>query len=228
MKLRVQLSREFAAAGLCAAGWFSLWLFAFRPTVPQPPDKPAYPEVTRLVTDNETLRKLAAPTLFALPSEEGFSGRFMEDPISAERLPKKTSGPARYLPRENPPPPQLDKVGLIHETRRLPQGELPIPGTVQPRPAVPEAAETQLFLSPELNRRAVAFSALEGSAAGLPETLRVDLVVNPDGTVRHVFFETPVTNNALLTAIRTLSFKPAADSAEGWIEIRPGQQKEKN
>ncbi|MCU0857233.1 MAG: hypothetical protein MUC65_02370 [Pontiellaceae bacterium] len=226
MKTRLQLTPELAVASVCAAGWFSLWLFAFRPAPHQPPAESSYPEVIRLVTDNETLRKLSTPTLFALPSDEGFSGRFVEDKITEEQMPKKPNSPARYLSREIPETPNVDQVLLTCETR-LPQSELPIPGTAISRPAIPPVPEIQLFLSPELKSRAGEFPPLKIASTDLPETLRVNLSVNPNGIIKHAFFETPVTNAALLTAIRNLSFKPAEKQTDGWIEIRFAP-KEKN
>lgn len=225
MKTRVQFTPELVVASICAASWFVLWLFAFRPAPLQPVRPPPHPEVTRLVTDDATLRKLSTPTLFALPSDEGFSGRFIENKVTAERTPEKPASPVRYLPRKAPAVQNVDKARLTSETR-LPQSTLPAPGTV-PRPAIRPVAGTQLFLSPQLKSRAGEFPSLQIASSGLPETLRVNVVVGRDGTVKHAFFETPVTHAALLKAIRELPFNPADHQTEGWIDIRFGPEGKK-
>lgn len=218
MKTRIQFTPEFVVAGICVASWFAVWLLAFRPSPLQPARPLMIPEVTRLVTDDATLRKLSTPTLFALPSDEGFSGRFVEDRITVERTPDLPAGSVRYLPRKVSEVQNVDKARLTSETR-LPQRALPVPGVV-PRPAVRPAAGTRLFLSPQLKSRAGDFSSFEIASDGLSETLRVNVVVSPDGRVKHAFFEKPVTNAALLNAIRKLPFHPADRQTEGWIDIR--------
>jgi hypothetical protein len=222
VKNRVQLTPALTAALLCAAGWFAFWLFLFRPASQPPVIPPAHPEVIRLIADEQPLSKLKTPTLFALPSAEGFSGRFLENRVDLPLTLEKPSSPVRYLPRENSAVPGMNQALLMEDTA-VPQGALPIPG-VTPRTAVPPATTTQLFLSPELKARAGEIHPLNISVTGLPETVRVNLAVRPDGMVERAFFETPVTNAALLGAIRVLPFKPAQATTEGWIDIRFPQE----
>lgn len=216
--MRVQFTPAFTAALLCAAGWFAFWMLAFRPGPLCPVSTTQHPELTRLVTDDETLRKLKAPTLFALPSGEGFSGSFLENRVDLHLSLEKPASPVRYLPHETAAAPGVDRALLTEETV-LPQSALPVPGTTS-HAAVQPVTGTRLFLSPELKWRASDTLQLNIASAGLPETVRVNLTVRPDGTVEHALFETPVTNAALLSAVRQLHFKPAAAQTDGWIDIR--------
>jgi len=218
VKIRVQFTPVLTAAILCAAGWFALWLFAFRPTSLRPAAPPVHPEVVRLVEDDETLRKLKAPTLFALPADAGFSGKFIENQVNLRLTLEKPADPVRYLPKDNSAAPDVDRTLLTAETA-LPQGVLRAPGT-EPRPAIRPAAGTQLFLSPELKLRASDLPQLNIAATGLPETVRVNLAVGADGTVESAFFDAPVTNTALLSAVRQLQFNPSKEKTDGWIDIR--------
>ena len=226
MKIRVQFTPELTAALFCAAGWFVFWLLAFRPAPLHPFAAAAHPEVTRLVADDETLRKLKAPTLFALPSDEGFSGRFIENRVEVHLSLEKPLSPVRYLPHEKAAAPGLDRALLTAETG-LTQSALPVPGATPPV-AVRPTADTQLFLSPELKSRARDTLQLGNiTPTGLPETVRVNLTINPDGTVGHALYETPVTNAALLSAVRQLRFKPATEPTESWMDIRFAQEEKK-
>jgi len=225
VKIRVQLTPALTAAMLCAAGWSALWLLAFQPSPLCPAVAAAHPEFTRLIADDETLRKLKAPTLFALPSGEGFSGSFIENRVDLRLSLEKPSSPVRYLPHEKTAAPGVDRA-LLTESIALPQNALPVPGATPPT-AVRPVAKTQLFLSPELKSRAGDILQLNITSAGLPETVRVNLTVRPDGTVEHALFETPVTNAALLSAVRQLHFKPATGQTESWIDIRFAQEEKK-
>lgn len=225
MKIRIQFTPALTAALSCAAGWFAFWMFAFRPGLPPPVITAERPEAIRLVADDETLRKLKAPTLFALPSGEGFSGQFLENRVDLHLSLEKPASPVRYLPHENAAAPGVDRTLLAAKTV-IPQSALPVPGAA-PQPAVRSAAGTQLFLPPGLELRAGSELPPGTFAAGLPETVRVNLTVRPDGTVEHAFFETPVTNAALLSAVRQLHFKPATEQTENWIDIRFAQEEKK-
>lgn len=222
MNVRIQLTPALTGALFCATAWLAFWLFAFRPAPPGPARTVSHPEFTRLIADNATLDKLKTPTLFALPSTEGFSGPFLENRIDLHLTLEKTNSPARYLSPEKVATSSIDRSQLMEETA-LPQGVLPAPGTA-PRTAILPAVETQLFLSPELKPRAGDTPKLSGASAGMSGTLRVNLTIRADGTVEYVFFETPVTNTALLSAIRQLRFKPAAERTESWIDIRFAQE----
>ena len=222
MKIRIQFTPALTVAILCAAGWFTLWLFAFRPAPLRPAMPSLHPEVIRLVANDEPLRKLKTPTLFALPAVAGFSGRFVENQVNLRLTLEKPATPVRYMPKENHAAPDVNRTLLTAETV-LPLGTLSVPGTAS-RPAIRPAAGTQLFLSPELNPRASEPPRLNIAASGLPETIRVNLAVRADGTVESAFFDAPVTNTALLSAIRQLQFKPSKEKKEGWIDIRFAQE----
>lgn len=222
MKVRVQLTPALTGALCCATAWLAFWLLAFRPAPPGPVITASHPEFTRLIADNATLDKLKAPTLFALPSTEGFSGPFLENRIDLHLTLEKTNSPARYLSPEKAATPGVDRSQLMEETALL-HGDLPAPGAA-PRTAIQHAVETQLFLSPELKPRAGDMPQLSAASSGMSGTLRVKLTVRADGTVEYVFFETPVTNAALLSAVRQLRFKPATERTESWIDIRFAQE----
>lgn len=222
MKIRIQLTPALAGALLCTIAWFAFWLLAFRPALPEPVITASHPEFIRLIADDATLDKLKTPTLFALPSTEGFSGRFLENRIDLHPALEKTNSPIRYLSPEKIGSPGVDRSQLMEETA-LPQGVLPAPGAA-PRTAIQPATETQLFFSPELKPRAGDIPQLGAASSGMYGTLRVNLTVRTDGTVEYVFFETPVTNTALLSAIRQLRFKPASERTESWIDIRFAQE----
>jgi hypothetical protein len=218
VKTRIQFTPETTLAILCAASWFILWLLIFQPASIPPHIPFAGPEFIRLIADDETLNKLKAPTLFALPSPEGFSGEFLETRIDLPLTLEKPSDPARYLPRQNLPVPAINPALLMGKTAFL-QSPLPIPGDMPPAITPPPTA-TQLFLSPELSRRAEGPLSLTIKKPGFPDTLRANLVIRADGTVESAFFEQPVTNPALAGAIRNLQFKPGKQKTEGWIDVR--------
>lgn len=217
MKIRIQLTPVLTAALLCTAGWYTFWLLAFRPAPSRPLIAIARPKVTRLVMDNETLRKLRVPTLFALPSSDGFSGSFLGERVDIRLSLEKPASPIRYLPQENTIVPSAN-LNLLTIKTIIPKNELPVPGTT-PRQIPPLGATTQLFLSPELTPRAHDALRLNIVSAGLPETIRVNLTISPDGTVERALFENPVAGTALLNAVRQLHFKPAAEPTEGWMDI---------
>ena len=181
-----------------------------------------HPEVSRLVANDEALRKLKTPTLFALPSDAGFSGRFVENQVNLRLTLEKPAASTRYLQKENSTAPDVNRTLLTAETI-LPRGALPAPGTAS-RPAIRPAAGAQLFLSPELKLRAGNTLQLNIAASGSPETVRVNLVVRADGTVESAFFDAPVTNGALLSAVRQLQFNLSKEKTEGWIDIRFAQE----
>jgi hypothetical protein len=221
VKIRLQPTPELTAALLCAVGWFAFWLFAFQPAPLHPPVPPSRPFVS-LVASAEELNRLQSPTRFAFPSDEGFSGKFVEDRIDLPLTLEKPVVPVRYLPKEPSAAPELNQTLLMKKTT-LPQSALPAPGSA-PRTAVRPASGTQLFPSPELQSRAGILQLNLASANGLPETIRINLSIRADGTVESAFFDTPVTNAALLSAVRQLPFKPDGKPADGWIDIRFAQE----
>jgi hypothetical protein len=217
VKIRIQFTPALTAALICAAGWHAFWLLAFQPAPLRPLIARPRPKATRLVMDNETLRTLRVPTLFALPSNEGFSGNFLGDRVDIHLSLEKPASPIRYLPQENAIVPSANLNLLTTETL-IPKNELPVPGTLL-RQSPPPGATTQLFLSPELKPRAHDALRLNIVAAGLPETIRVNLTISPDGIVERALFENPAASTALLNAVRQLHFKPAAGPTEGWMDI---------
>jgi hypothetical protein len=222
---RLQLTPALTIALLGSAGWFAVWLFAFRPAPLPPVVRPAQPEFIRLFADQKTLNKLQTPTLFALPSVEGFSGQFIEPRVDLPITLEKPADPVRNLTRKQSASPDILQTRLT-EKLVIPQNALPVPG-VAARTATPPATAPQWFPSPELQPRAGKLPPLTIDTTGLPATLRVNLTIRPDGTVEQAFFDTPVTNTALLAAIHRITFKSAKARADGWLDIR-FPQKESN
>jgi len=222
VKIRIQLTPVLTTALICAAGWYTFWLLSFRPAPSRPLIAIARPKVTRLVMDNETLRKLRVPTLFARPSIDGFSGDFLGDRVDIRLSLEKPASPIRYLPQENAIGPSAN-LTLLTTKAIIPKNELPVPGAT-PRQIPPPGATTQLFLSPELTPRAHDALRINIVSAGLPETIRVNLTVGPDGTVERALFENPAAGIALLNAVRQLHFKSASGPTEGWMDIHFTQE----
>lgn len=223
MKLRIQVSSELTAALICAAGCFSAWVLAFRPVFPPPVVPPApHAELTRLIASEKILDQLKTPTLFALPSEAGFSGKFIEGKIERHITPEKQVPAEQYLPMILPAVPALDPDQLTEKTVPLDEA-LPEPG-IAPKHAAQTATGTCLFFSPQLKDRSIPLPADTFPVADSLDAVRVNLSVRADGTVASAFFDSPVTNAALLNAVRRLPFKPAAEQTDGWVEIRFAQK----
>ncbi len=231
MKHRLQLSPAFAAATVCALLWFALWLIPFRPIPLRAILSPTRPAAALCPPDAETTRELRSPTLFALPSEEGFSGTFPTSRINlfvpttghavSNPLPEPRINPAdsqyTYLPRAPVTRPEPDQISLREALPRL-KTDLPAPGA-RASSALPQPDRIALFLSPELQTRTD--SPLQLTVSGeLPSSVRIHLSIRPDGTVDQSIFETPVENETLAGAIRQLRFKPASSRTDGWLELR--------
>ncbi len=236
MKHRLQLSPAFAGATACALLWFALWLIPFRPVPLRTMLSPTRPAATFCPAGAETIRELRSPTLFALPSEEGFSGTFPESHINlfvptaghdvGDPLPESRINPAdsqyTYLPRAPFARPEPDQISLREALPRL-KTDLPSPGACLSS-AIPQPDRIALFLSPELQTRTN--SPLQLKVSGeLPTSVRIHLSICPDGIVDQAIFETPVENETLAGAIRQLRFKPASSRTDGWLELRftPGE-----
>lgn len=220
MKTRLKISPALGAALLCAILWFAFWLTAFtiQPLIKTIPQR--HPTATYLPAGAENTRELLAPTLFALPSAQGFSGVFPETRVHMDlslNQPEQAPQPEFYLQYEPTPRTEPDQVSLI-ETAPIPRAALPAPGT-DPIQTAPRPGRIALFLSPELQPRTTEPMHLSISGE-LPSSVRVSLSVQPDGTVDQAFFETPIENAALAGAIRKLQFKPSATRTDGWLEIR--------
>ncbi|MBI9019988.1 MAG: hypothetical protein JEZ10_01865 [Verrucomicrobia bacterium] len=218
MKSRLQFTPALTVALVCALAWFALWLTAFRPMPERPAKSKPRPAAAFCPSADRTLHALQAPTLFALPSEEGFSGIFPERRVNVNLSLELPRQPETYLSRQPGAAPAPDQTQLI-ERIPLPQNKLPAPGagrtTVlrQPEPIA-------LFFSPELQPRATEIKSLSGVETLSVASVRIRLTVRPDGNVAHAFFEDPMENAALLSAIRRLRFNPAPEESTGWLDIR--------
>lgn len=217
-KNRFHFNPALAAAVLSAIIWFALWLMAFQPAPAPAVVVATHPALIFWPKGAETIRRLHSPTLFALPSKQGFSGTFPEDRVNLKiELNHRPEKPDLYLhenpiPRIRPEQPQLDDKIV------LPYPPLPIPAIGQ-RLEIPHPNRVALFLSPELQNRTGESQQLDVSG-DLPAAIRAYLVVEPDGTVSQVLFDKPVKNQTLAGAIRRLQFAPALDTTSGWLEIR--------
>ena len=233
MKFRLQFNPVFRAATVCALLWFAVWLIPFRPTPRREILPPLRPVVRFWPAGAETIREIRSPSLFALPSEQGFSGNFPEArinllvPSAGDRIGsaiksriKSPDRPAQnefYLLRDPISRTQPDPISLLETIPRL-TTDLPLPN-VRPASIIPQPARIALFLSPELQARSEKPPQLTVPGE-LPASVRIHLSIRPDGTVDQALFEDPVQNDALAGAIRQLRFKPAAVRTEGWLELR--------
>jgi hypothetical protein len=217
VKFRIQRPPVQTAALLGAAGWYLFWLTAFRPAPAQRVDSAELPAAARLSEWDRSLYRLQDPTLFALPSGDGFSGEFIKNRIGIRLSLEKPEHPARYLERPRAPAPAITERLLPAERRGSP-AVLPAPGAAAPA-ARPPRKGTLLFFSPELQSRAAAIGPETLPVEGPSATVQVHLTVRPDGTVAHAFFETPVTNTALIPAVRSLRFAPDEKTSAGRLNI---------
>ena len=210
-------NRAYWLAAVCSLAWFALWLSAFRP-IPEPAPEPMpRPAVAICSATDETLSRLRAPTLFALPSKEGFSGTFPEKRVNVRLSPERLRQPETYLARQ-PGTAAPDQTTLI-ERIPFPQSELPAPGAT-PTAVIRRPETIVFFFSPELASRATEIKP-PSEIESLPDaSVRIHLTVRPDGTVAHAFFETPMEQATLLSAVRKLRFTPAPEKTGGWLDIR--------
>jgi hypothetical protein len=218
VKRHVQWTPALMAALLCAVVWFGLWLIPFRPLRDRPVKDAAVPDVVYLAADDDAVRVLRDPTLFALPSENGFSGDFPSGRIRLSLRLEKESDPVRFLPRPAPRPAVLNSDELLGDDPRRQQAlpermKRPYPDSLPQDPG-------RLFLSPELQARAAGTLRIAAGITNLPETVRAHLSIRADGTVERVMLHTPVENPALLPALRRLRFTPDDRPAAGEISIR--------
>ena len=218
MKKHLQCCVAPLAALVCTALWFAPWLLAFDPA-----PRPAYvpkemPSVGLWVHATFPNAPLHAPTLFALPAEQGFSGEFPEKSVGL--IPTSWERPRQsdiYLER-NPTPRFRPEQPNLNDTITLPHDPLE-PASVTEPLAFPHPGRIALFLSPELQARTDGTPQLEISG-NLPESIRVYLKVRPDGSIDQTLFDPPIGNGHLTGAVRQLRFLPALQSTEGWLDIR--------
>jgi hypothetical protein len=203
---------------VCSLVWFALWLSAFRPVEERPYVPSFSPPVALCPTPGNALHLLQAPTLFALPSEQGFSGIFPERHIDVPLSLEQPRQPKTYLSRQPTAAAPPDQAKLIERIPLL-QSTLPVPGE-QRTIATRHPDRITLFFSPELQPRATETGTLN-EIEDLPvASIRIHLTVQPNGKVAHAFFATPIEQPALLRAVRTLRFSPASEKTDGWLDIR--------
>lgn len=218
MNTRLQITPVLIFAFACSVAWFAFWLLPFRP-IPEPVFRQeSRPPAAVCPAVDETLESLQAPTLFALPSEEGFSGTFPEKRINMALSVKQPHQPETYLARQTTAASAPDQTKLI-ERIPLPQSELPVPGAT-PTAVVRQPEKIAFFFSPELAARAAEIEPPTDIESLPGSSVRIRLTVRPDGSVAHAFFETPVEQPALLGSVRKLRFAPAPEETAGWLDIR--------
>ena len=225
MKTRIQFTPALIIAIVCSLAWFALWLSAFRP-VPEPSVSPE-PRLVATVfpATDKTLNPFRAPTLFALPSEQGFSGTFPEERINVHLSLERPLQPETYLPRQPVDTPSPNPTQLT-ESIPLPESELPMPGATRTT-VIRQPEKISLFFSPELASRATEIK-IPAEINTLPDSsIRIRLSVRPDGGIAHAFFENPTEQPSLLRAIRNLRFTPTSEKTEGWLDIRFTPDREK-
>ncbi len=225
MKFRVQFTPALTVALVCSLAWFALWLTAFQP-MPEPLVEFAQqPPAAFCPATDKTLHSLQAPTLFALPSKEGFSGTFPERQVNVELSLERPRQPDTWLSRQPAAAPAPDQTQLI-ESIPLPQNKLPAPGVVRTT-VIRQPEPIALFFSPELQSRATEIKSINGIEILPVASVRIQLTVRPDGRVAHAFFEKPMENTALLSTVRQLRFAPAPEETAGWLDIRFSPSREK-
>jgi len=235
VKHRLQFNPTMGIALVCALLWFALWLVPFHPAPLHENRPPARPSTAFRPDGVKTFRRLRSPALFALPSEQGFSGDFPKDRINLfvpangtnnvdntlpeTRISSSTQPDNQpfYLPRSPVERAEPDQISL-QEPMPQPKMDLPAPGA-HPTAIILQPDRIALFLSPELLARVDAPPQLTVPGI-LPTSVRIHLGIRPDGTVDQVLFETPVENEALAGTVRQLRFKPAAVRTDSWLDLR--------
>jgi len=217
VKQRLQLSPALTAAILCALLWFAFWLIAFHPRPIRKITATVYPAAIFLPAGAEDIREIRSPTLFALPSEQGFSGTFPESHVNLKLSLDQPDQPKFYLPREPADRTPPTQISLLETVPPL-QSQLPAPGATHTGSA-PRPERIALFFSPSLQVRMPDPVELDLSGT-LPPSVRIHLTIRPNGTVEQALFETPVENSTLAGAVRKLRFAPAAEQTSGWLDIR--------
>jgi hypothetical protein len=201
--------------------WFALWLIGFQPAETGSVESKSEPPKISIVPDTSLLLDpLRSPSLFALPSENGFSGVFPETLISSPVSATRTEQPLSFLPRPNTSRSTFtpDRIGT-----RIPlaQETLPVP-RIYPSPTPRDDKATQLFFSSEtLKTRLINAEVFESIISSETEiSAQAHLFIGKDGWVQHAFFDTPTDRANLLQTIRLLRFHPADSDTDGWLTIR--------
>jgi hypothetical protein len=182
-----------------------------RPVLASPPPARLQP------IDISQVPPYSAPTLFALPSEQGFSEHFPADRINLDLSFAPPKQPQFFLEpgriREGDPNPE----SLSPAIKPIRAG-LRLPGIAAKTTTIPQTGLI-LSVSPELLQRATQLT-LPVRTDKLPAYARAHIRVEPNGMVSRCFFDTTPKNTALPAAVRALRFAPAPQATEGWIEIR--------
>ena len=218
MKKRLQFNSTLPLALLCSLGWFALFVFAFEPAEAPQPVWTSIPLIQRIQPIDPMLSELQKPTLFAQPSEEGFSGIFPEKTLQRPLSFKPARRQTAYLSRRPAPAPLPDQGNLIQRVS-LPQNELPAPD-YESTTVLRTPRETDLFFSPTLLPRIPQSFAFEPPKTSAALSIRVHLTVRPDGTIAHVFLDSATDQPTLLSAIRKIRLAPAPETTEGWMDLR--------
>ncbi len=211
-------NRVYWLAAVCSVAWFAFWLSAFRP-VPEPAPQPKFrlPAAICPATD-PALNTLQSPTLFALPSEQGFSGTFPADQVNVRLSLEQPRRSETYLSRQPTSTPTPDQTQLFENIPRS-ESELPAPGGNR-TPVLRNPKPIAFFFSPELASRATGIKPPVEIESPSAASVRIHLTVRPDGTVAHAFFERPAEQAVLLISVRKLRFTPAPKETSGWLDIR--------
>lgn len=219
MTTRIQRALIWTAASLAAAGWFALWLTAFEPTPQKPAARPHRAPLHLSTAPRQSDSSLLHPTLFALPSEQGFSRGFPEKEVHFRLELERPVQPAIFLDRAPKPVAPIVRSTLMNPAR-LPQNALPAPGA-PPRSTVPPLQQHHLHPSPDLPELADPGGLPELDTEGLPAALSLVLFLRTDGTVERVLLDTPVDRpSALLRALRSVRFAPPGRPVQGRAELR--------
>lgn len=209
--------RFYGLALLCALLWFAVWVMAFQPLPHQAEPHPVRPRLCVFSNKSPTLRTVQNPTIFALPSPQGFSETFPEARVNITLSLEQPPQPEFYLSRETVVRPAPNQ-GQLFEAAPLPKSSLPRPGAKKMAP-VPQPERIALFLSPELQNRIQ--SPLEIEISGtLPASIRIHLKIQPNGIISQTFFQPAVESPELTGALRKLRFTPTATQTDGWIDLR--------
>ncbi len=213
---------HYFLATVCAIAWFAFWLSAFQPSSNTAPQPKTQRSATLCSSTDPTLNTLQSPTLFALPSKQGFSGTFPADQVDVTLSLERPHQPETYLTHQPVAAPIPDQTQLIES---IPRSESELPPPKKNRTTNTRKPENiAFFFSPELAARATNIKPPKKLYTLPQTTVRIHLSIRPNGTVKHAFFENPTKQPALLSTIRGLRFDQAYEKTSGWLNIRISPQ----
>ncbi|QHI68161.1 hypothetical protein [Tichowtungia aerotolerans] len=217
MKFSVQFTPALGGALICTLLWYAFWLVAFQPNADHPVLSAVQGNASLQMANASQIPDFSNPTLFALPSQQGFSEGFPSDRVSLTLRFDSPKQPLFDLPpgdiRKGDPNP-----APLMEAVAAPGSKIHLPGSTR-IVRVRQGQRVELFLSPELRTRMDQPPEIDPPGE-LPESVRVHLNVRPNGTVANIFFDTPVQNPHLIAAVMRLRFAPASKQTTGWLELR--------